>query len=107
LEQSLQIRRDIGDKAGEGTTLHNMGFVALEAQNLEQALSLWTQALDMALEIREARLLFYTAATLGRVLAQAGARDEAKPLLQMAIQVGTHAGLPGVDELEAILRQLA
>jgi tetratricopeptide (TPR) repeat protein len=106
LEQSLQICRDIGDKAGEGTTLHNMGFIAFEAQAVEQALSLWKQALDIALEIREARLLFHTARTLGSVLARVGARDEAKALLQMAVQVGRQAGLPGVDEVEAMLRQL-
>jgi tetratricopeptide (TPR) repeat protein len=107
-EQSLQLRREIGDKAGEGTTLYNMGSIALEVQqDVEQTLSLCKQAFDIAIEIRDARLLFHTAQVLGKVFAQAGAKDKAKPLLQMAVQVGTQAGFPGVDEIEAVLRQLS
>jgi tetratricopeptide (TPR) repeat protein len=106
LEASLAICREIGDKAGEGRALHNMGFVAWETKNTERATTLWAEALDIGMEIRNAERIFYTASTLGQVLAVGEAASEARPFLQLAVEVGKATGFPKVQEVEAVLRRL-
>ena len=106
LQQSLKIRQDIGDKAGMIPTLHNMAHIALEANNVGQAISLWSQALSLAMETQDAMGIFNVAGTLGQLLAQTGAHEQARQLLQMAVDVGQRAGFLDVGELEVLLRQL-
>jgi hypothetical protein len=36
MEQSLKIRREIGDKSGMIATLHNMAHIAKQAKDLEK-----------------------------------------------------------------------
>ena len=106
LEQSLAIRREIGDKAGLVATLHNMGHIAWQADNLERAMTLWSEAFSIAMETKNTQGIFHTASTLGRALASAGASAQARQLLQLAVEVGQAAGFPGVQEVEAVLRRL-
>ena len=49
LEKSLKIRREIGDKAGEGTTLNNMATAAHAKGDYETAL----EFLEKSLKITE------------------------------------------------------
>ena len=50
-QQALLIRREVGDRAGEGATLNNIGVV-YHAQGLhEQALENYQQALVIAREV--------------------------------------------------------
>lgn len=106
LEQSLAIQREIGDKAGLVATLHNMGHIAWQADNAEHAMTLWSEALTIAMETRDAQGLFHTAGTLGQVFASAGALAQARQLLQLAVEVGKTAGFPEVQEVEALLHRL-
>ncbi len=106
LEQSLQIQQEVGDKTKMIATLHNMACIVLEANNIEQAMSLWSQALSLAIETQNAMGIFNVAGTLGSRFAQAGDHDQARQLLQMAVDVGQRAGFPDVDRFETILRQL-
>ena len=55
-----------GDKAGLVATLHNMGHIAWKAQNMERAMTLWSEALALARETQNAQGLFHTASTLAR-----------------------------------------
>lgn len=107
VEASLAIQREIGDKAGLVATLHNMGHIAWEAQNMERAMTLWSEALALARETQNAQGLFHTASTLGQVLAKLGAQSEARPLLELAVEVGKAAGFAGVEEVEAVLHRLS
>lgn len=107
LQQSLLIRRQIGDKAGMTATLHNMASIALyQQQDLETALKDWGEALQLAMETRNAQGIFHVAGTLGRILGQLGQKDQARQLLEMAAAAGRQAGFPGVEELEDALREL-
>ena len=107
LEQSLLIRRQIGDKAGMIPTLHNMASIALgQRQDLDAVLAYWGEALQLAMQTRNALGIFHVAGTLGGIFAQMGQKDQARQLLQMAAAVGRRAGLPGVEELEGQLRGL-
>jgi tetratricopeptide (TPR) repeat protein len=106
LDQSLQIQREIGDKAGLIPTLHNMAYIALQADDQKRAMDLWSEALTLALETKNAQGIFHVASTLGTLMAQSGAHDQAQQLLQMAVDVGKQAGFPGVEQVEATLSQL-
>jgi tetratricopeptide repeat protein len=88
------------------TTLHNIGHIAWQADNLEHAMTLWSEAFSIAMETRNAQGIFQTASTLGQVLASAGASAQARQMLQLAVEVGHAAGFPGVQEVEAVLRRL-
>jgi tetratricopeptide (TPR) repeat protein len=106
LEASLIIRREIGDKAGESMTLYRMGLIASEAQSMERAMTLWSEAHALARETQDAQGLFYTAGTLGQALALGGAASEARPFLQLAVEVGKAAGFADIQNVEAVLRRL-
>ena len=106
LEASLAIRRAIGDKAGMAVTLYNMGHISWQAEETEQALTQWTEAYTLAMELGEALILFRTAAVLGKVRAQAGALAEARHFLSQAVEVGKAAGFPEVQKVEEALRRL-
>ena len=88
------------------TTLHNLGHTAWEAKNIERAMTLWSEAFDIARETQNAEALFHTAHTLGQALVQGGAESRARHFLQLAVEVGKAAGFAGVQEVEAILRRL-
>ncbi|MEW6668645.1 MAG: tetratricopeptide repeat protein, partial [Thermodesulfobacteriota bacterium] len=107
LEQSLKIRREIGDKAGTIPTLHNMAHIALGANDIEKALRYWSEALSIAMETRNAEGIFHVAGILGQLLAQLGDKEQATKLLELAIQVGRQSGFPGTDRLEETLKTLA
>ena len=106
LEQGLEISREIVDKLGMTNSLHNMAHTALRAGDGEKALSLWSEALSLAMETRNAEGVFHVAGTLGGVLARAGIKDEARRLLTLAVETGRQAGFPGTDEVEQALRDL-
>jgi hypothetical protein len=81
--------------------------MALQAQNVERAKTLWREAFGIATETRNAQGLFHTASTLALVLAGLGEQSEARPFLQQAVEVGKAVGFAGVEEVEAVLRRLS
>lgn len=106
LEQSLAIRRAIGDRAGSIPTLHNLAHIARAQGDQQRAIDYWQEALALAQETGNAEGLFHVAGAMGQVLAQAGQPELARQLLGLAIQVGQQAGLPGVEDLEQALGKL-
>ena len=50
-EQALVIRREVGDRAGEGTTLGNLGMLAVSLGHVEEAIRYFEQALVIFTEI--------------------------------------------------------
>jgi Tfp pilus assembly protein PilF len=50
-EQALPITREVGDKSGEATTLHNMGTIFIKIGQPTKALELYEQALPITREV--------------------------------------------------------
>jgi len=65
-----------------------------------------SEALNIALEIRDAQGIFYAAGALGVRAAYAGANEPAKQYLTMALNVGRQAGFPETEKIEEELRKL-
>ncbi|MDM8514954.1 tetratricopeptide repeat protein [Desulfobacterales bacterium HSG16] len=106
LEDSLLIRREIGDKSGMIPTLHNMASIAKNSDDLEKAINFWSEAFTIAMETKNAMGLFHVGKTLGSVLAEIGNKEEAIKLLTMAVNVGKQAGFPNVDKVEEELKSI-
>ncbi len=69
-------------------------------------MSLWSEALSIAMETGDAQGIFHVAKTLGSVFATMGNNDDARKLLNLAVEVGSEAGFPQVQEVEEILGRL-
>ncbi len=87
-------------------TLHNMARIALQARELQRTVELWSEALSLAMETRDAMGIFHVAGQFGSLLASLGNHAEARGLLGLAVQVGKSAGLPGTGRLEERLLSL-
>ena len=83
-----------------------MAHIALQANNAEQALQLWSEALQLALETQNAQGIFHVASTLGTLFAQAGNKEDAQQLLRLAVDAGRRAEFPEVQQVEEMLRGL-
>jgi len=105
LKQSLGIIREIGDKSGMIATLHNMGHIAMN-KDVGKAVELWSEALSLAMETKDAQGLFNVGRDFGDFLYETGNKEQGRQLLSLAIQVGRQAGFPDVHEVEALLQQL-
>jgi uncharacterized protein HemY len=88
-------------------TLHNLAHLALRANNFAQARTLWSEALQLALDTQNAQGLFHVAGMLGTLFAQAGNKERAEHLLRLAINAGRQAGFPDVQQREETLRGLS
>jgi tetratricopeptide (TPR) repeat protein len=72
-ESSLDIRRRIRDRRGEGWMLHQCARVSSLLGDAERAVALEREARAIALDVRDAELLHATAATADDEPAAAGA----------------------------------
>ena len=100
-EQSLAIRRDLGDKAGISQSLTSLANARLLAGRPQAALALARQALDSPV-IRERPDLLWPAQTVaGRAYRRLGRGADAKRLLNQAIQSIEEiaVGAPGSEGL--------
>ncbi|HMN00569.1 MAG TPA: hypothetical protein PKC99_16295, partial [Anaerolineales bacterium] len=79
LKQSLDIRRQIGDKAGLCATLFNMGHIHAQNEQIQEALGAWLTVYKIAKEINEYQAL--------------------QALSQLAPQLGLPEGLEGWEML--------
>jgi len=76
-EKSLAIQREIGDRAGEGRSLHNIAHIHWQNQAIEAAVANFSEACKIARETNAADLLFAVSRDLGNVLCQLGQKSRA------------------------------
>ncbi len=87
-------------------TLHNMARIAMQAGGLEKAMTLWSEALSVAMETNDATGIFHVAGQMGAIFAQIGNNEEARKLLSLAVRIGKQAGFPDVETFEEILKKV-
>lgn len=85
--QALMIRREIGDKRGEGRLLNNLGRVARQQGDFERALSYHEQALRLNQEIGAQQGVGQTLDELGSTLATRGNYHKAMSYAEEAFQI--------------------
>jgi tetratricopeptide (TPR) repeat protein len=95
-EQALPIARDVGDRAGEATTLNNMGSVHWARGDLPAALDHYQQALPIRRDVGDRAGEAATLNNIGSVHQALGDQQGALNLYQQALpivrDVGNRAG---------------
>ncbi|MBH8566197.1 tetratricopeptide repeat protein [Nostoc sp. CENA67] len=96
-EKVLLIRREIGDKAGEGTTLNNLGVVYRSLGQYAKAIDYYQQALAIFKQIGDTAGVGRTLNNLGAVYDSQGQYAKAIDYYQQALaifkQIGDTAGV--------------
>jgi tetratricopeptide (TPR) repeat protein len=97
LEQSLKIRRQIGDKSGEGTTLNNIGGIYQDRGDNDKALEYLVQALNICRQIGDIYQEGVTCFNVAQILEEAGEIEEAVRLVERTVEIDRFTKNPRSD----------
>lgn len=84
-EQALAIRRDLGDRLGEGETLNNLGRVYADLGRREEALVHFEQALNVMREMGNQKGEGRTRNQIGKIYLDLGRNEEALMQFEQAL----------------------
>ena len=90
--QALAIRREVGDRRGEGVTLYNLGRVYNSLGQKPEALDYFQQALVISREVGDRGREGRTLSNLGRVYDSLGKKSEALDYYQQALVISREVG---------------
>jgi Tfp pilus assembly protein PilF len=99
-QQALVIRREIGDRRGEGIELSNLGAITLRRGQLAEAESYFQQALVIRRAVGDRRGEGIELSNLGAIARRRGQLAEAADLFQQALVIDREVGdrqAEGVD----------
>jgi len=95
-QQSLRIRRELGDRLGTCISLHNLGAVADDLGELEAAIQLYQESLAIRNELGDRLGSGSTLNNIGHLLVRTGDYAEAERLLRENLNIqeelGNHRG---------------
>jgi tetratricopeptide (TPR) repeat protein len=91
-EQSLTIRREIGDLIGVVTTLNNLGTIAQDQQDFERALLLFEEALDVANQVGDRNRIALVLTNIGETHYRSGRPGKAIEVLKQAEELCDELG---------------
>jgi tetratricopeptide (TPR) repeat protein len=91
-EQALRIYRDVGNRKGEGTILHNLGYVYDIFGQKQEALGYYQQALRIRREMGDRRGEGPTLTGLGIVYNALGQMEEALKYHEQALRIRREVG---------------
>ncbi|MCX6049206.1 MAG: tetratricopeptide repeat protein [Chloroflexi bacterium] len=104
IDQSLKIQREIGDKAGEGTTLNNISQIYDARGDYETALTYLQQSLKIRQEIGDAAGLCATLFNMGHIYWQ---NEQEQAAVEAWVTVYRLAKRINLAQVLAALTQLA
>jgi tetratricopeptide (TPR) repeat protein len=91
-EQALQLRREMGDRAGEAATLNNMGLVYRATGHPQQALELLEQALPLKREMDDRDGAAATLNNMAEVYQATGQPQRSLELFEQALTINREVG---------------
>ena len=106
MEQSLAIRREIGDKAGEGTTLNNISLIYHDRGDLATALTYLEQSLAIRREIGNKAEEGVTCWNIGFIYKDQGDLVRAEEYISRTVQIDEEIGHPDLEKDRAALEQI-
>jgi len=92
LQESLEIKREIGDRQGEATSLNNLGIVARVQGEYDEAREYYQESLEIAREIGDRRGEATSLNNLGWVARVRGEYDEAREYYESARDIFQRLG---------------
>jgi tetratricopeptide (TPR) repeat protein len=110
-QESLEIRKQLGDKKGIGESLSNLGFLYSEQGKFQEAEKLCLESLEIRKQLGDKLGTGYVLNNLGALYKKQGKIDEAKRLflesLEIRRQLGDKKGISiGLRKLGAIYNNL-
>src|SRR6266568_1730676 len=97
LEQALSIRREIGDRKGEGTTLNSIGRAYTKLGKKQEALAYYEQALSIRKEIGDREGQGSTLNNLGYIYNALGQKQRAVACYEQALCIHREVGNRAVE----------
>lgn len=91
-EEGLVIRRELGDRRGIGTSLNNLGNVALDQGDFVEAHSRLDEALKLYREVGDRQYIATALNNLGNVVRDQGAYATARPLYDESLTISQELG---------------
>ncbi|MEM1184082.1 MAG: tetratricopeptide repeat protein [Planctomycetota bacterium] len=98
--------REIGDPVGQGNTLTTIGNVHYSEGRGEDAMAMWAEAIEIYDKIGASTQAATTRWNMGVLLASAGQRDEARPLLQAQVDYYAEIGHAETQARAGRMKQL-
>jgi tetratricopeptide (TPR) repeat protein len=97
-QQSLEIKRRIGDLAGTASTLGNLGIVYRNQGRYDEAIAHYQQSLDITRRIGHVATTARNSWNLGLIYEKQGDLAAALPLIEEAAQIAERVGMPHAAE---------
>ncbi len=107
LQQSLALRRELGDLRGIAETLTNLGVLAFEREQFPQAWDFYREALSYEQRIGNFQGVGAALANLGEVAGRLGEAERGAILLTVAERTVVDVGSPLVEPVSAMLDEAA
>ena len=104
--QALPIRREVGDRAGEATTLNNIGLVYDGLGERSQALEYYRQALPIRREVGDRAGEAVTRYNIAMIHRQLGELDRAVTELELVVELDRQVGHPDLQSDTAMLERV-
>jgi len=95
-EQALPLRRAVGDRGGEATTLNNIGMVYRALGDNQKALTYYEQALPLFELIGDVYTAFVCCGNMGVSYHELNDLDRSITYLEKAIAIGTRINHPNL-----------
>ncbi|HZU13765.1 MAG TPA: tetratricopeptide repeat protein [Chloroflexota bacterium] len=92
LEQSLALRRELGDTKAVAICLNNLAVVAHSRGRYEEATTWYEEALALSRELRDARVTSGPLANLAAIALEQGDYERATDLLEETLAIGRQLG---------------
>ena len=86
-QQSLDIKRQIGDRQGEANSLRNLGSAYRNLGDYERAIDFYQQSLDIALQIGDRQGEAYSLGNLGIIYRSLGNYEQAIDFYQQSLDI--------------------
>lgn len=107
-KRNLSLRRDIGDRRGEGVVLSSLGLLTQSIGRMDEAAEFFTQALAINREVGDRQGEGANLSYLGRLAQARGQLDEAEQLFTLALnRIREERDLHGEGADLAYLAQIA
>ena len=102
----MAIQREIGDKAGEGTTLNNLATTAYAGGDYATALTYLEQSLAIRREIGDKAGEGVTCWNIGMIYVKQGDLAKAEEYMSRTVRIDEETGHPDLESDRAALEQL-
>ncbi|MCJ7668080.1 MAG: tetratricopeptide repeat protein, partial [Anaerolineae bacterium] len=102
-----EIKRDLGDQAGIAKSLHQLGIIAQDQGEHQQAKELYNQSLEIERTLGDQAGIAASLFQLGRVAEDEGKSDEAIRLFKESLAIAEKLDVPEAEMVRQALARVS